>query len=177
MTAPVLTTERLVLRPHCLADFDDVAALWADPEVVKYITGIPSSREASWARLLRYIGHWQALDYGYWAVCDRADGAYLGGAGFGEYQRQISPPLPQAPEAGWALAPHAQGRGLATEAVARMHQWADEARDWPQTVAIMDPDHAASQHVASKLGYRKTQVADYDGEPVQVMCRTNPASG
>jgi RimJ/RimL family protein N-acetyltransferase len=177
MTAPVLTTERLVLRPHCLADFDDVAALWADPAVVKYISGKPSSREASWARLLRYIGHWQALDYGYWAVCDRVGGAYLGGAGFGEYQRQISPPLPQAPEAGWALTPRVHGRGLAAEAVARMHQWADEARDWPQTVAIMDPDHAASQHVASKLGYRKTQVADYDGEPVQVMCRTNPASG
>lgn len=177
MTAPVLTTERLVLRPHCLADFDDVAALWADSDVVKYISGTPSSREASWGRLLRYIGHWQALGYGYWALCDREDGTYLGGAGFGEYQRQITPPLLQGPEAGWVLAPHAHGRGLATEAVTRMHQWADEARDWTQTVAIMAPEHAASQNVASKLGYRKTGLADYDGEPVQVMCRVNPVSG
>lgn len=61
MTAPTLETERLILRPHRVQDFEAVAALWAEPEVVRFISGTPSAPEESWARLLRYIGHWQAL--------------------------------------------------------------------------------------------------------------------
>jgi len=64
MSAPTLRTERLILRPHGVQDFDDVAALWADPIVVKYIGGTPNSPEQSWARLLRYMGHWQAMGFG-----------------------------------------------------------------------------------------------------------------
>lgn len=177
MTGPVLETDRLRLRPHCLDDFANVAALWADPEVVKYISGVPSSSEESWSRLLRYIGHWQALDFGFWVVCDRADGSFLGEVGFANFQRQISPPLPEAPEAGWVLARQAHGRGIATEAVARIHRWADEDRQWSQTVAIFSPEHAASQHVAAKQGYEAQGTARYKGHPLFTMQRKRGALG
>ena len=36
-----IDTERLTLRRHTLDDFRDVAAMWADPDVVKYISGEP----------------------------------------------------------------------------------------------------------------------------------------
>ena len=66
--APVIETERLILRGHRAEDFEAIAAQWADPAVVKYIGGTPSSREASWSRLLRYPGHWQMLGFGYWIL-------------------------------------------------------------------------------------------------------------
>lgn len=174
MTAPILTTERLVLRPHVLADFEASAALWADPEVVKHISGVPSNREKSWTRLLRYIGHWQALGYGYWAVCDRSDGSFIGEVGFANFQRQMAPTFPDVPEAGWVLAPKAHGRGFATEAVTRALEWADSAREWPQVFALFDPEHLASQRVASKLGFQPYGEARYEGAPVQVMTREKP---
>lgn len=167
----VLETERLILRPHVLQDFDDVAALWADPEVVKFISATASSREQSWARLLRYIGHWQALGFGYWAVLDRADGAFLGEVGFASYQRAVEPPLPQVPEAGWVLASRAHGRGVATEAVRRIHQWADEVRQWPQTTCILDEAHTASLNVACKLGYEPSGQATYGAQKITVLLR------
>lgn len=47
MSDVVLETERLILRPHRVEDFPDVAALWADPVVVRHISGVQSTPEAS----------------------------------------------------------------------------------------------------------------------------------
>ncbi|MEW7001647.1 GNAT family N-acetyltransferase [Serratia ureilytica] len=44
-TAPTLVTERLRLDAHRLDDFESLAALWADPLVVRYIGGTPRDRE------------------------------------------------------------------------------------------------------------------------------------
>ena len=82
MTAPTLETERLVLRAHRVEDFSDLAALWADPVVTRFISGVPQTAEESWSRLLRYAGHWLLLGFGYWAVEEKATGNFLGEVGF-----------------------------------------------------------------------------------------------
>lgn len=174
MTPPVLETERLILRPHRVQDFDDVAALWAEPEVVRFISGKPSTPEESWTRLLRYIGHWQALGYGYWAVTLRGSGRFVGEVGFANYQRSMEPPLADVPEAGWVLAPGVHGQGIATEAVGRIHQWAAEMTDWAETACIFDPSHTVSHRVARKLGYAPAGEALYRGNPTLVMKRPVP---
>lgn len=89
-TAPTLITERLRLDAHTLDDFDSLAALWADPLVVRYIGGTPRDREDSWGRLMRYVGHWALLGYGYWAVRDKQSGEYLGSIGFSNFLRDIT---------------------------------------------------------------------------------------
>ena len=38
---------------HRREDFDACAAMWANPDVVRYIGGKPFTREEVWARLLR----------------------------------------------------------------------------------------------------------------------------
>src|SRR5690242_18830997 len=112
-----IETPRLLMRPHTLADYAATAAMWAEPAVVKYISGTPSTPEQSYSRLLRYAGHWEMLGYGYWVVEDRASGRFIGEVGFADYRREIDPPLHGMPELGWALAPDAHGHGYATEAV------------------------------------------------------------
>lgn len=171
MTAPVLETDRLILRPHRVEDLDEVAAMWADPDVVRHVTGTPSTRPLSWGRLLRYIGHWQALRFGYWVVEARDGGRFLGEVGFADYQRDIEPSLGNVPEAGWVLTAPAHGQGYASEAVQRMHQWADEVKGWRETVCIFDPEHSASQNVARKAGYEVSGEAIYEGLPTLVMRR------
>ncbi len=152
---PRLETDRLILRGHELADFEDSAAMWSDPEVVARISGVPSTAAESWSRLLRYIGHWQALGYGYWVLESKVDGAFVGEAGLADYHRDSQPSVHGKPEAGWALKTSAQGQGLATEAVRAVMAWADDvlAKEFPMACAIFDPTHAASVRVAEKVGF------------------------
>jgi RimJ/RimL family protein N-acetyltransferase len=100
--APDLVTGRLRLTAHGVGDFDDLHALWSDAGVVRHIGGRPSTAEESWARLLRYRGHWALLDFGMWAVREREGGRFLGDAGLMALRRDIDPPLGEAVEAGWA---------------------------------------------------------------------------
>lgn len=163
-TAPALATERLALRPHKQADFDDCAALWADAEVTRFIGGRPSTREESWARVLRYAGLWALLGFGYWVVRERQTGRFVGEVGLADFRRQTTPPLDGVPEVGWALAPWAQGRGFATEAVRAALAWGDANLAAPRTVCMIDPGNEASVRVAEKCGFRLLGNATYKGQ-------------
>ena len=155
MNIPTLETERLVLRGHRLEDFADSAAMWGNPGVTRYIGGRPFTLEECWARLHRYVGHWALLGYGYWTIRDRASGQFLGEVGFADFRRDLDPPFNGAPESGWALAPAAHGRGIATEAVRAIHHWGDRHFGNKRTVCMISPENVASIGVAEKCGYRE----------------------
>src|SRR4051794_8967766 len=74
--APILETARLRLRGHGLDDFPQSATMWADPKVVRYIRPTPFTEEETWARLLRYVGHWALLGDGFWVVEDKNTGEF-----------------------------------------------------------------------------------------------------
>jgi RimJ/RimL family protein N-acetyltransferase len=164
--AVVIETERLVLRPHTRADFDDSAALWADPDVTRFITGRPSTAEEVWQRLLRYAGGWSLMGFGYWAICERENGRFIGEGGFADLRREFNPPFDGAPEIGWALSPSAQGQGYALEATRAMTAWGDDRFDGARTVCLIGPDNAPSLRLAGKLGYTEYARTLYRGEPV-----------
>lgn len=172
--APTITTARLTLRAHRRDDFDAVAALWADPRVTRFILPQPATAEESWSRLLRYVGHWQMLGHGYWAITDTATGRFLGEAGIADYRRAMTPPL-AVPEAGWVLAPDAQGKGLAGEAMTAILHWADRHLPAVGTSCIFDPGHERSIRLAGRLGYGQAVTGQYRGAPSLVLHR--PAAG
>lgn len=176
MTPPILETPRLLLRGHRLGDFEDMAALWAEQEVVRFIQGVPQSREAVWARLLRYVGHWSLMGFGYWVATAKEDGRFLGEVGFGEYQRDMTPPLGDRPDAGWMIRPSEHGKGFATEAMGRVVAWADAELSFVETVCIIKPDHLASQNVARKLGYQLERESLYHDAPTLVLSRRRATS-
>lgn len=175
-SAPILQSERLILRAHRIDDFADCAEMWADPEVVRFISGVPSTHEQSWSRLLRYSGHWSLLGYGYWVVEAKSDGRFVGEIGFADYHRDITPSLLGRPEAGWVLRSEESGRGFASEAVDCAHRWADENLRSDQTVCIVAPDHDASIRVAQKMGYVDEAMATYFDKPTRIMVRQRPRS-
>ena len=176
MDVPRLETERLILRGPEASDLDASAAMWGDPDVGGYILGRASTRQESWFRLLRHLGHWAALGYGYWTVADRASGAFLGEVGLADWHRELDPSLDGEPEAGWVFAASAQGRGLATEAVRRALAWADDRLEGPSTACIVNPGHVASIRLARAVGYEDAGVATHDGEPVRLMRRRRDRS-
>ena len=170
-TVPVLETERLVLRGHALDDFADCLALWTDPEVTRFIGGNPSTREEVWARLLRYVGHWALLGFGYWVVAEKATGRFLGEVGFADFRREIEPSLEGVPEIGWVLAPHSHGRGYATEAVRAAIAWGEGHFGPVRTACIIAPENEPSIRVAAKCGYREFQRTTYQAQPTNVFVR------
>lgn len=168
-TVPSLETERLILRAHTVADYDDSAAMWGDPEVTRHIGGRPSTPEEAWSRVLRYAGLWTLLGFGYWVARERETGRFVGEVGFADFRRDITPPLQGAPEVGWALAPWAQGRGYATEAVRAALAWGDAHLAAPRTVCLITPQNTASLRVAEKCGFRELTRAVYKGEE-NILC-------
>ncbi len=168
---PRIETERLRLRAHQLADFEALAAAWADPTMVRHI-GAPSTRSESWARLLRYRGHWALMGFGLWAVEELATGVYVGDLGLAEFQRDIEPRIEGTPEAGWAFVPAVAGKGYATEALRAALQWADTNLAALKTCCIITPENGASVRVAEKCGYRKVRDAIHGDYPIGVFERT-----
>ena len=152
-TPPRIETARLVLDAHGLGDFDALAAMWADPDVVRHIGGKPSSREQSWSRLLRYAGLWPLLGFGYWAMRENQTGRFVGDIGFADFHRLIEPSIVGLPEAGWALAGWAHGQGFASEALGAALAWLDQNQIHRRVVCLIADDHRASFRVAEKNGF------------------------
>ena len=168
---PLIETERLKLRAHRMEDFHDCAGMWAHPDVVRYIGGRPFSREEVWARMLRYVGHWQWMEFGFWLVEEKSTGAFAGEVGFAEFKRELEPSILGVPEIGWALAPRTHGRGYATEAVRAVVAWGDERFGAARTVCLIHPENLRSVRVAGKCGYQEFQRTTYKGQATIVFER------
>jgi RimJ/RimL family protein N-acetyltransferase len=168
---PVIETARLKLRGHRLDDFTPCAAMWADPAVTRHIGGKPFTEEESWTRLLRYVGHWAVLGFGYWVVEEKATGSFAGEIGFADYKRKLEPSLKDVPEIGWVLANEAQGRGYATEAARAVIAWGDAHFGSSRTACIIHPENLPSIRVAEKCGYRESARTTYHGQPTTVFIR------
>jgi RimJ/RimL family protein N-acetyltransferase len=168
---PVVETERLRLRCNRVEDLEVSLGMWSDLRVMQYLGAKALSREEAWTRLLRRVGHWALLGYGFWAVEEPCTGQYVGAVGFMNAYRDIAPPLGDAPEIGWVLASHAQGKGYATEAVRAAVAWGDERFGAVQTVCLIHPDNRASMRVAEKCGYRELYRTTYKEQPAIVLGR------
>jgi RimJ/RimL family protein N-acetyltransferase len=171
LEVPRLETDRLRLRGHRLEDFIDCASMWADPNVTRYIGGKPLTEEESWTKLLRYVGHWSMLGFGYWVAEEKVTGDFVGEIGFADYKRDLGPSLKGVTEVGWALASQAHGRGYATEAVRAALAWGDAHFRSTRTACIIGPENLASINVAVKCGYREFLHTTYKGQPTTVFVR------
>lgn len=172
---PELLTPRLRLRGFALGDLDDAAAMRADPAVMRHIGGKTRTRAEVWASLQRSVGGWALLGYGYWAVCDRHSGRFLGEVGLIDGLRNLNPSISGTPEAGWCFAQHAWGQGYASEALAAALTWTDDHLRAPRTVCMIDQGHAVSAHLARKHGYVLLREATLGDDRVEIFTRVRPA--
>jgi len=154
-----LETDRLVLRRFTPDDVDDLTALDADPEVMRYINGgRPTLREEIASSVLpRFLWyHDTSLAYGFWAVEERATGAFVGW-----FHLRPDPDGGRAdePELGYRLRRDVWGRGYATEGaralVARAFDELGARRVWAGTMAI----NTASRRVMEKAGLRFVRIS------------------
>jgi ribosomal-protein-alanine N-acetyltransferase len=156
-----LTTVRLCLRPFTASDHDAIHAIYADPEVMRYVGHGAHRTTAETVRALR--GYAEALrtrGYGFVAVVERSSGALIGDAG-------LHPLAGRGPdvELGYTFARAAWGRGYATETAAALVAHAFEALGMPRVMAQVEPENERSRHVLEKLGMTQRGVRLTYGRP------------
>jgi ribosomal-protein-alanine N-acetyltransferase len=165
----VLATDRLLLRPMRAQDLDDLCALYADPEVMRYLgNGQPRDREETAERLRRMLAHWDRYGFGIWAVCDKADGRYLGRCGYGNLHN-----YPHM-ELAYSLHRSAWGNGYCTEAARVVVCHAFEATKLSRLMAVARPENLASINVMRKLGMAFQKVMTFDGGDAVLYTLDNP---
>ena len=145
----IAETDRVLLRGFHIADLDIMAALFADPEVMRFGPG-PRPREwvQDWLAgcLEDYYRKW---GFGLWAVIRKPERRVIGYCGLTRFddidgQTEI--------EIGYRLSRDSWGRGLATEAARAVKDYAFEVLVLDRLVAILYPQNAASIRVAEKIG-------------------------
>jgi RimJ/RimL family protein N-acetyltransferase len=153
---PSLETDRLLLRPwRPPEDLDALAALNADPAVMRWVTpNRPLRREESADFLDRMVRHWDEHGFGLWAVVPRRepDAGCVGFAGLAI--PSFLPAVLPAVEVGWRLAAAAWGRGYATEAARASVAFGFERLGLSSIVSIVDARNERSLRVCEKLGMR-----------------------
>jgi RimJ/RimL family protein N-acetyltransferase len=174
MEAPTLTTDRLIIAPLSASRFNEHFSNMSDARVVEWLgSGQPQERIEAWRRFCQGAGLWALLGYGYWGVIERASDRMIGMGGFARFERGI-PQLEGFPEAGWAFAHNAWGKGIASEFLTAILTWADASIDAAQIRCIISPGNGASIRVAEKNGFAKIDTAtDIYGE-IGVYTRFSP---
>jgi len=146
--ATILETPRLVLREMTDGDLDFVAAMLADPGVMRYYPKCYSRGEAGeWlARQLdRYAGH----GYGLWLALEAASGEPVGQVG-------LTPPREvegaDETELGYLVHRPFWRRGFAAEAAAACRDYAFDVLGRPRVICLVRPENLPSRGVALKVG-------------------------
>jgi RimJ/RimL family protein N-acetyltransferase len=175
-SAPVIETERLILRPFRRQDLDAHAATLGDEEVMRHIGGKPVNREDSWRRLMSGVGSWALIGMGPWAVEQKADGRMVGHCGFFQFERDMSPLILGEPEMGWIFDRSVHGQGIAFEACSAALAWAEREIAAPSYPAIIDLENAPSIKLAERLGFVRQPDGFYREAAIAVFRRPGKLS-
>lgn len=154
----MIETERLILRRFTPNDFEALAAMRADPEVVRYTGGERAQRrENVAARFNFYLSCYETHGYGMSAILRKSDGLMIGCGGL--------QPLEDSGEieVGYGFAKLFWGQGYATEMAAAWLRYGFESAKLERIVAVADPENKASWHVMEKLGMQYEGRAQHYG--------------
>lgn len=156
-----IETARLRLRMFRPEDLNHLAALFADPDVMRYVAdGKPAGRWEAEKALKGIIQHWHRHGFGRWAVEDKAAQAFIG---FGGLRSLFG-----LPEVVYHFAKSHWGKGFATELARASLKYGFETHRFDRIVAIAKPENTASIHVMKKVGMRfEKQTSYYDIAVVQ----------
>jgi RimJ/RimL family protein N-acetyltransferase len=152
-----MLTERLEIRPPAEPDREPLVQLLTDAAFMVFSDGVYDLCSAN-----AHIDHLLALNrelaFAKQPIVERSSGRIVGYAGADWFDLNGSPQL----EFGYRLAPHARGRGYATEASAALLSLARQT--WTRPIyAIIHEPNVASIRTAERLGFRYTGQTPVNG--------------
>jgi RimJ/RimL family protein N-acetyltransferase len=160
----LLETDRLVLSGWRMDEVDDLLRLHGNPNISRYLTlsGEPWTEEQARKAVEGWIELFATRRLGKLRLTRKADGRFIGRAGYGIY-----PPTDE-PELGFALFEEHQGQGYATEAATALRDWIFRETDAPRFLGFADTRNAPSLAVLANIGMVPTHV---ETEPNGLLCK------
>ena len=176
MSAPVIRTQRLLLRAWRPEDHEPFAALNADPRVMEFLpAALPRAQSDALAR--RCAAHFDAHGFGPWAVEVPGVAPFVGFVGLvvPAFTAHFTPAI----EIGWRLAAEHWGQGYATEAAVASARHAFSVVGAYELVSFTTPGNARSRAVMQRIGMTHDPADDFEhprlaeGHPLRrhVLCR------
>ena len=161
-----LTTARLRLEPLADRHLDALNAVNSDPEVMRYLSGKPETREETMAMIERVKARWADTGYSWWAALTLDTGELVGAGALQNLRREMTLlPDPACPlEIGWRLGRAHWGRGLASEMALAICDFAFETLAPPELLAVCYPDNAASSAVMRRIGMESRGLQHWYGK-------------
>jgi len=144
--ASQLETARLLVRPFITSDAPLLVALFADPDVHRFVDdGQPLAPDVAALWVERSAANLERFGYGTGAVVECASGELIGWAGFARPGDGTEEVIYGLRRANW-------GRGLGKELLAGLVAFAEE-RGIAPIRATVDPANRASIHLLRKAGF------------------------
>ncbi|MCH8155497.1 MAG: GNAT family N-acetyltransferase [Proteobacteria bacterium] len=140
-------TERLRLRGWRRDDAPALAAMNADPEVMRYIGSGAKLYAEALERAESLVRERPGDGLGLWAIEESATGVFHGWAGL------IPLDDTEEIELAYRLAKSSWGRGIATEAARPLLAYGFDELRLARIAAVTDPENRASRRVLDKLGF------------------------
>lgn len=143
-----LETKRLIIRIPQFMDFDNLFALQADAEVMRYIgQGVRTQSEVM-TGLEKAIAHQEKYNFSLGCVFEKETNNFVGRAGliylaYDDTQPDI--------EIGCALTKNAWNKGYATELSRALVDWGFQHLSTTKLVAVINPNNDSSRRVLEKI--------------------------
>ena len=150
--AIVIETERLILKPPVLEDFDAWATFYEDDDALKYIGGA-QVRPVAWRSFTQAAGSWALQGFALFSVFEKSSKRWVG---------RVGPHFPEGwpgAEVGWAIDRSVWGKGYAFEAATASMNFAFDTLGWTEVIHCIHPDNLASRKLAERLGSKILRTA------------------
>jgi len=159
MSAPEISTPRLLLRGWRDSDLAEFAAMNADPEVMAFFPR--TYRRAESTRLVaRLRDHFRRYGFGFWAVEVPGTAPFIGFTGL--WTTDFEAPFTPCVEIGWRLATRFWGRGYATEAARASLAFGFETLRLAEIVSFAATGNLRSRRVMERIGMTRDPAGDFN---------------
>jgi len=150
-----VTTDRLHLRKFRESDLDELALVFAKPEVWEYPYGRGFTRQQTHAFINTMIDEWDQCGFGCWIAIERSTESVVGYVGLSV--PMFLPEILPAVEVGWRFDPDHWGRGLATEGARAALREGFTTLGLDEVTSVPQSGNTASSRVAERIGMRFTR--------------------
>ncbi|WP_435236819.1 GNAT family N-acetyltransferase [Psychromonas sp. PT13] len=161
-----IKTKRLLLRPFQDCDFGRAYQLLSDPEVMRYSLNGPYSKQKSQSFIDQCILKSKKNEPTLFAVIDKKSMLFIGFCGFFSQKIQGKEEL----ELGYRLLKDYWGKGLATEAVMAVKNYAFSELGVTRLISLIETSNIASLRVSQKNGFKVEKQLLYDGRLSVELC-------
>jgi [ribosomal protein S5]-alanine N-acetyltransferase len=147
---PVLTTQRLHLRPLTHDDADDIIAIYGSPDVLRYLNIPPTDTVEKAIGLIDWFtNNYDSHDGVQWGFTLHGDNRLIGTGGTYAWDREN-----RHVDIGYHIVPTHWGNGYATEAAHAIIGWCFEHLDVNRVQADCTDGNMGSERVLLKCGFK-----------------------